>query len=91
MSRIANRFGVPLATLCEANKATIPNCDCACRQVEVKKADGSRAEETLRLTEIRVRKIGDEIRVDVRLTDAIPRESNGKFRAVKSRVGRGVA
>lgn len=30
----------------------------------VKKADGSRAEETLRLTEIRVRKIGDEIRVE---------------------------
>jgi hypothetical protein len=27
MSRIAKRFGVPLATLCEANKATIPNCD----------------------------------------------------------------
>ena len=27
MSRIANRFGVPLATLCEVNKATIPNCD----------------------------------------------------------------
>ena len=30
----------------------------------VKKAGGSRAEETLRLTEIRVRKIGDEIRVE---------------------------
>lgn len=27
MSRIANRFGVPLAVLCETNKATIPNCD----------------------------------------------------------------
>lgn len=27
MSRIANRFGVPLAVLCDANKATIPNCD----------------------------------------------------------------
>ena len=27
MSRIANRFGVPLAVLCEVNKATIPNCD----------------------------------------------------------------
>ncbi len=30
----------------------------------VKKAQGSRAEETLRLTEIRVQKIGDEIRVE---------------------------
>ena len=27
MSRIANRFGVPLATLCEVNKATIPDCN----------------------------------------------------------------
>lgn len=27
MSRIAKRFGVPLATLCDINKATIPNCD----------------------------------------------------------------
>ncbi len=27
MSRIANRFGVPLAVLCDTNKATIPNCD----------------------------------------------------------------
>ncbi|MEO8468591.1 MAG: LysM peptidoglycan-binding domain-containing protein [Chloroflexota bacterium] len=27
MSRIANRFGVPLATLCEANKTTIPDCN----------------------------------------------------------------
>lgn len=30
----------------------------------VKRADGSRAEETLRLTEIRVQKLGDEIRVE---------------------------
>jgi len=42
------------------------------------------------LAEIRSR-LGDEIRVDVRLTDAIPRESNGKFRAVKSSIGRGDA
>lgn len=27
MSRIADRFGVPLQVLCDANKATIPNCD----------------------------------------------------------------
>ncbi len=27
MSRIANRFGVPLAVLCDVNKANIPNCD----------------------------------------------------------------
>ena len=30
----------------------------------VKRAEGSRAEETLRLTEIRVKKVGDEIRVE---------------------------
>jgi phenylacetate-CoA ligase len=40
------------------------------------------------LGEIRAR-LGDEIHVDVRLTDAIPREENGKFRAVKSLVGGG--
>ena len=36
--------------------------------------------------EIRSR-LGDEIRVDLRLVGAIAREPNGKFRAVKSRVG----
>ena len=30
----------------------------------VKKADGSGAEETLRLTEIRIKKVGDEIRIE---------------------------
>jgi phenylacetate-CoA ligase len=39
------------------------------------------------LTEIRAR-LGGEIRVDVRYVDHIPREANGKFRAVKSAVGR---
>ncbi len=39
------------------------------------------------LTEIRAR-LGGEIRVDVRYADHIPREANGKFRAVKSAVGR---
>jgi phenylacetate-CoA ligase len=33
-------------------------------------------------------RLGDEIRVDLRLVGAIPREPNGKFRAVRSRVGR---
>jgi len=36
--------------------------------------------------EIRAR-LGDEIGVELRLVDAIEREPNGKFRAVKSRVG----
>ena len=36
--------------------------------------------------EIRAR-LGDEIGVELRLVDAIDREPNGKFRAVKSRVG----
>ena len=39
------------------------------------------------LREIRMR-LGDEIRVDLERVREIPREANGKFRAVKSRVGR---
>jgi len=39
------------------------------------------------IKEIRGR-LGDEIRVEIRIVDAIPRERNGKFRAVKSQVGR---
>ena len=40
--------------------------------------------------QIRAR-LGDEIRIDLRLVAAIPREPNGKFRAVKSRIGRNAA
>jgi phenylacetate-CoA ligase len=36
--------------------------------------------------EIRAR-LGDQIRVEIRLVEEIPREPNGKFRAVRSRVG----
>jgi phenylacetate-CoA ligase len=32
-------------------------------------------------------RLGDEIRVNIRITDSIPREGNGKLRAVKSSVG----
>jgi phenylacetate-CoA ligase len=39
--------------------------------------------------EIRAR-LGEVMRVDIRLVDAIAREPNGKLRAVKSRVGRSV-
>ena len=39
------------------------------------------------MREIRTR-LGDEIRIDLERVDGIPREPNGKFRAVKSRVGR---
>lgn len=35
------------------------------------------------LSSIRAR-LGDELRIDIRMTEAIPREKNGKFRAVKS-------
>ena len=48
----------------------------------------ARAEHSLR-KEIRAR-LGDEIRIDVRRVAEIPREANGKFRAVKSAVGRNV-
>lgn len=47
---------------------------------------GPRAEQAL-LKEIHSR-LGEEIRVDLRIVDEIPREPNGKFRAVKSTVGR---
>jgi phenylacetate-CoA ligase len=46
------------------------------------------AEERLR-KEIRSR-LGELIRIEVRIVDEIPREANGKFRAVKSEVGRNV-
>ena len=39
------------------------------------------------IKEIRLR-LGDEIRVELKRVDEIPREGNGKFRAVKSAVGR---
>jgi phenylacetate-coenzyme A ligase PaaK-like adenylate-forming protein len=42
------------------------------------------------LAETRSR-LGDEIGIDVTLVDAIERESNGKFRAVKSKIGRNQA
>ncbi len=42
------------------------------------------------LKEIRAR-LGEEIGVELRLVDAIPREPNGKFRAVRSKVGRNAA
>jgi hypothetical protein len=34
--------------------------------------------------------LGEAIRIEVRIVDEIPREENGKFRAVKSAVGRNV-
>jgi len=46
----------------------------------------ARAEAALR-KEIRSR-LGDEIAIDVVRVDEIPREANGKFRAVKSKIGR---
>ena len=47
----------------------------------------TRASERRLLKEFRSR-LGDEIRIETRLVANIPREPNGKFRAVKSRVGR---
>ncbi|MEE3327706.1 MAG: hypothetical protein VX252_10245 [Myxococcota bacterium] len=34
------------------------------------------------------RRLGEEIHIDIRLVNSIPRERNGKFRAVKSTIGR---
>jgi phenylacetate-CoA ligase len=48
----------------------------------------ARAEQALR-KEIRSR-LGNEIQIELRRVEEIPREANGKFRAVKSAVGRNV-
>ena len=47
----------------------------------------SEASQRSLISELRAR-LGDVIRIDVRLVDGIPREPNGKLRAVKSAVGR---
>ncbi len=52
----------------------------------VPRSSYERASESALIREIRSR-IGDEIRIDLRLVNEIPREPNGKFRAVKSSVG----
>jgi phenylacetate-CoA ligase len=46
----------------------------------------TQASERALMREIRAR-LGEEIEVKIRLLESIPRELNGKFRAVKSRVG----
>lgn len=56
----------------------------------VPRATYSGASQRKLLDEIRAR-LGDDVRVDVRITDHIAREENGKFRAVKSDVGRAAA
>ena len=53
----------------------------------VRRPSWSAASERSLMKEIRSR-LGDAIRVELAYLDAIPRESNGKFRAVKSAVGR---
>ncbi|MEM9173619.1 MAG: hypothetical protein AAGC67_00145 [Myxococcota bacterium] len=57
-------------------------------EVRVVPRDGfdTRAEAVL-MKEIRSR-LGEQIRVDLHRVESIPREANGKFRAVKSRIGR---
>jgi phenylacetate-CoA ligase len=53
----------------------------------VRRPSWSTASERSLMREIRSR-LGDAIRVELTYVIAIPRESNGKFRAVKSAVGR---
>ena len=48
--------------------------------------DYAAADEKKLLKEIRLR-LGDEIHIDIKEVNNIPRERNGKFRSVKSRVG----
>jgi phenylacetate-CoA ligase len=59
----------------------------AVRVLLVPRGGYSGASERALLKEMRAR-LGNEIEVEVRLVEEIPREPNGKFRAVKSRVGR---
>jgi phenylacetate-CoA ligase len=58
--------------------------------VIVPRATYSAASQRKLVQELRAR-LGEEIRIDLRITDHIPREENGKFRAVKSRIGKGFA
>jgi len=53
----------------------------------VRRPSYDEASEEKLLAEFRSR-LGEAIRIDLRYVDAIPREPNGKFRAVKSKVGR---
>jgi len=53
----------------------------------VRRPSWNAASERSLMKEIRLR-LGDVIRVELAYVDAIARESNGKFRAVKSAVGR---
>jgi phenylacetate-CoA ligase len=53
----------------------------------VRRPSWSDASERSLMKEIRSR-LGDAIQVELRFQDSIPREPNGKFRAVKSKVGR---
>ena len=53
----------------------------------VRRPEYDAASERSLLKEFRSR-LGDEIAIELRYVDAIPREPNGKFRAVKSAVGR---
>ena len=53
----------------------------------VRRPEYGDASERALLKEFRSR-LGDEIRIELRYVDAIPREPNGKLRAVKSAVGR---
>lgn len=53
----------------------------------VPRASWSNDSERRLLQEIRAR-LGSEIAVEIRLVDSIPREPNGKFRIVRSRIGR---
>ena len=50
----------------------------------------SRADEEAMIREIRLR-LGNEIHIDIHEVSNIPRERNGKFRAVKSHLGRAAA
>jgi len=57
-------------------------------EIIVVPADGYDGASEQKLVEQARLRLGDEINIEIREVQAIPRERNGKFRAVKSRVGR---
>jgi phenylacetate-CoA ligase len=75
------------AQLDVAEAQILQESQAAIRVLVVPHATWNPASERALVKEIRAR-LGEEIGVEIRIVDTIPRERNGKFRAVKSSVGR---
>ena len=86
--RLIGRLDHAFKELLEVAEAQIlQNAKDAIEVLVVPRSDYTTTSERRLLKELRSR-LGDEIAIDVRVVNSIPREPNGKFRAVKSEVGR---